>query len=95
MSSANAENAPARVPVLQSVIITRGHRAAIINGQRVELGGQFADARVVRITETEVVLRSPAGAEVLKMYPNVDKAVRPAEAVPRAPKSAGARRTKG
>ena len=66
----------ARVPVLQSVMITPHGRAAIINGERVELGGKFGDARVLKITETEVVLRSAGRTEVLKLYPNVDKAGR-------------------
>ncbi len=63
-------------PVLQSVIITPERRAAIINGERVELGGVYGDARVSRITETEVVLRSAARTEVLKLYPNVDKSIK-------------------
>lgn len=75
------ETEQARAPVLQSVIITPSHRAAIINGERVELGGKYRDARVLKITETEVVLRSAGRTEVLKMYPNVDKAVRRTEPV--------------
>ena len=65
-----------RGPVLQSVIITPERRAAIINGERVELGAVYGDARVARITETEVVLRSAGRTEVLKLYPNVDKSVK-------------------
>jgi MSHA biogenesis protein MshK len=65
-----------RAPVLQSVIITPERRAAIINGERVELGAVYGDARVARITETEVVLRSADRTEVLKLYPNVDKSVK-------------------
>jgi MSHA biogenesis protein MshK len=70
------ESGQARVPVLQSVMITPHGRAAIINGERVELGGKFGDARVLKITETEVVLRSAGRTEVLKLYPNVDKAAK-------------------
>jgi MSHA biogenesis protein MshK len=66
----------ARAPELQSVIITPNHRAAIINGQRIEVGAQYGGARVVRITETEVTLRTDAGIEVLKMYPSIDKSGR-------------------
>ena len=73
-----AEGTPeqTRAPVLQSVIITAERRAAIINGERVELGAVYGDARVARITETEVVLRSADRTEVLKLYPNVDKSVK-------------------
>ena len=60
-------------PVLQSVIIAKGSRAAIIDGERVEVGGRFRDATVVRITEDEVVLRQDGVAQVLKMYPDVEK----------------------
>jgi MSHA biogenesis protein MshK len=60
-------------PVLQSVIIGKGARAAIIDGERVEVGGRFREARVVRITEEEVVLSEGATTQVLKMYPDVEK----------------------
>lgn len=69
----------ARRPVVQSIIITPQRRSAIIDGERVELRGKYGDAEVIQITETEVVLRSAAGIEALKMYPGVDKAVRRAE----------------
>ena len=72
----------ARRPVLQSVLITPLRRSAIIDGERVDLGGRFGGAEVIQITETEVVLRSPGGAEVLKMYPEVEKAVKRPDARP-------------
>ena len=75
-------DAPRR-PVLQSIIIKGNSRAAIIDGERVELHGKFREARVARITESEVVLRSASGVETLKMYPDVEKTVKRAEA-PRA-----------
>ena len=72
----------ARRPVVQSIIITPHRRSAIIDGERVELRGKYGDAEVIQITETEVVLRSAAGIEALRMYPGVDKAVRRAESPP-------------
>jgi MSHA biogenesis protein MshK len=60
-----------RGPVLQSIMIGPHSRAAIISGQRVELGGRFGDARVAAISESEVVLRSNSGVDVLKLYPDV------------------------
>ncbi|MGZ5233554.1 MAG: MSHA biogenesis protein MshK [Burkholderiales bacterium] len=92
--SADTEPEQARAPVLQSVLITPTHRAAIINGQRVELGGRYGEARVLKITETEVVLRSVTGTEVLKMYPNVDKALKGAEPAQTRPTARG-RSSKG
>ena len=67
-----AIEAPRR-PVLQSIIITPYGRTAIIDDERVELHGRFRDAEVAQITETEVVLRSKAGIETLRMYPGVEK----------------------
>jgi MSHA biogenesis protein MshK len=61
---------------LQSVMITPTRRTAIISGERVTLGGTYAGSRVVRITESEVVLRSSYGTETLRMYPAV--AMKPA-----------------
>ena len=72
LTEAPAEGLRAR-PVLQSVIIAKGSRAAIIDGERVEIGGRFRDATVVRITEDEVVLRQDGVMQVLKMYPDVEK----------------------
>jgi hypothetical protein len=60
-------------PVLQSVIIGKGTRAAIIDGERVELGGRFRDSRVVKITEDEVMLSEDGATRVLRMYPDVEK----------------------
>lgn len=66
-------NEHARGAVLQSVMITPNRRSAIIDGERVELGGRYRDAQVVRITESEVVLREGERTEILKMYPDVEK----------------------
>jgi MSHA biogenesis protein MshK len=63
---------------LQSVILPRrGKPSAIINGQRVELGGKYGDQRVVKISESEVVLKGSAGLETLKMVPDVEKRMKP------------------
>jgi len=75
-------------PSLQSVMISRTERSAIIGGERVKLGGKYRDAQVVRITETEVVLRSANGTETLRLYPGIEmKPIKPVTAVA-APKAA-------
>ena len=56
---------------LQSVIIAPGRRAAIINGQTVEQGGKYGDARLVQVNEGSVVLRGPQGKRVLTLFPGV------------------------
>lgn len=60
---------------LQSVLISSRRRSAIINGQVVPLGGMYGEARLVRITPTEVTLKSDTSEEVLKLYPGVRKTV--------------------
>ena len=58
---------------LQSILIATNRRLAIINGATVALGGMVGEAKVVRITETEVTLQKGDETEVLKLYPGVDK----------------------
>ena len=57
-----------------TAIMQVGHRRiALIGGQEIAAGGRYQDARVVRITESEVVLRRNGETVVLKLYPLVDK----------------------
>ncbi|MBX9810858.1 MAG: MSHA biogenesis protein MshK [Burkholderiales bacterium] len=83
---AEAESgAPAAAgPVLQSVMITPTLKAAIINGEMVKLGGQFGNAKLVKVSESEAVLKSGDETQVLKMYPGVEKR----ESAKTAPKAA-------
>lgn len=74
-------NAPAAGPgdagpvgtQLQSVLISQGRRLAIINGNTVALGEMVGEAKVVKITETEVVLQKGNDKEVLTLYPGIEK----------------------
>ena len=59
-------------PVLQSVKISPRRKSAIISGREVKLNEKFGNARVVRITETEVVLRNGRNVQKLKLFPDVD-----------------------
>lgn len=59
---------------LQSIIRSNcGKPGAIINGEFVILGGRVGDARLMKIGEDFVVLKSPAGRETLKLIPGVEK----------------------
>jgi MSHA biogenesis protein MshK len=58
---------------LQSVLLSGGRRIAVIDGNMVALGGMLGEARVVKITETEVVLKTGEETEILKLFPGVDK----------------------
>jgi MSHA biogenesis protein MshK len=59
---------------VQTVIVRPGGKsAAVINGQYVVVGGKFGDKRVLRITESEIVLKGENGREVIKVTPSVEK----------------------
>ena len=58
---------------LQSVLLSGGRKLAIINGNMVPLGGMLGEARVVKISETEVVLKVGEETETLKLFPGVEK----------------------
>lgn len=60
-------------PVLQSVLISPGRSIAIISGQTVKLGGQFGAAKLVRISEGEVVLRNGSELQTLRLFPSIGK----------------------
>lgn len=61
-------------PVLQSVMLPRpGRASAVIDGQQVRLGERYADARLIRVTETEAVLEGASGRQVLRLTPAVTK----------------------
>lgn len=70
---AEAVDGVSSAPLLQSVIISPGRRVAIIAGQTVKQGDKFGDAKVVRITENEVVLRNGDNVQTLKLFPNIEK----------------------
>ena len=66
-------------PRLESVLIAPDRRVAVINGQQVTLGGRVGDGQVVRITESEVVIRSAARVETLKLFPEIKRPRSPPE----------------
>ena len=71
-AGASAESGAAPAAVLSSIKITPTEKTAVIGGQTVRLGGRYGDARVIKITDSEVVLRTSAGTETLRLYPDVD-----------------------
>ena len=60
-------------PVLQSVKLSPGRKVAVISGEMVTLGGRYGSARLVRLTESEAVLKEGAETTVLKLFPLVEK----------------------
>lgn len=73
--SAQAADGAAGQALLPLTAIKRvGNRhVALIGGQEIAVGGRYQDARVIRISESEVVLRRGQDTVVLKLYPLVDK----------------------
>lgn len=73
-SDSATDEAAADASALQSVILRTGQKpVAIIGGERVELGGEYGGARLIKVSETEVVLSGPAGRETLLLTPAVSK----------------------
>lgn len=59
---------------MQTVIVRRkGKSGAVINGQYVQVGSKVGDKRVVRISESEVVLKGEGGREVIRLTPSIEK----------------------
>lgn len=59
---------------VQTVILRPGGKSiAVINGQHLEVGATLGDKRVVKITESEVVLKGASGREVIKLTPAIEK----------------------
>ena len=53
---------------LESVLIGPDRRIAVINGQQYLEGDRIGDGRVLRISESEVVIRHPDRDEKLTMF---------------------------
>ncbi|MDP4027641.1 MAG: hypothetical protein Q8P42_01530 [Gallionella sp.] len=68
--ASGVEAAPAPAG-LQSIIISKNRRAAIIDGETVELGGKHADAKLIEVNEGGVVLRGAQGRQVMSLFPGV------------------------
>jgi MSHA biogenesis protein MshK len=56
---------------LQTIIISPRRRAAIIDGQTVELGAKHGDVRLIEVSEGSVVLEGSQGRQVLSLFPGV------------------------
>lgn len=62
-------------PVLQSVMLSKQYKAAIINGQKVMLGEKYEQATLIKISESSAVLRKQDGSlQTLRMdYAAIEK----------------------
>ena len=60
-------------PRLESVLIAPDRRIAVVNGQQVVVGAKIAGGEVVRITESEVVIRDAGSEQTLKLMPGLER----------------------
>lgn len=66
-------------PKLQSIMLRQGARPrALINGEWVEQGREYAGSKVLKITANAVEISGPQGREMLRLTPDVE--LRPAQA---------------
>src|SRR5574340_1156975 len=56
---------------LQSTIVSKSRRAAIIDGKTVELGAKHGNARLIEVNEGSVVLQGAQTRQVLTLFPDV------------------------
>ena len=86
--------APDSGPALQSILISQYRTEAIISGKVVHAGDRVGNARVVKISESEVVLRNENGLQTLKLFPGLVKRTMPTAAVTTTSRNAPAKRIK-
>ena len=70
---------------LQSTIISETRRAAIIDGQTVELWAKHGNAQLIEVNEGSVVLQGAQTRRVLTLFPDVQmlqRAIKPQKASP-------------
>jgi len=69
---AGAETDVPDEPVLQSTILSKGRRIAMIDGKPLGVGDRIGAARVVAIGPASVTLREGPTTRVLRLYRSVD-----------------------
>lgn len=67
------EGARTAGPRIESILIAPDRRLAVIDGQQVTVGSRVGSSAVVRITETEVVVRGAAGEQTLRLFPELTR----------------------
>ncbi len=73
LAAADGAAVDVALPVLQSVMLSPSRKMAIISGQTVALGDSYQGARLVKINESEVVLRNGSEVQTLKLFPDLEK----------------------
>ena len=74
LHASGPEKATGEAQRLKSVLLPeRGRPVAVIGGKTVVLGDRVGDARLVKLTEREAVLRGPEGTTRLYLTPQVEQ----------------------
>lgn len=60
-------------PLLQSILLSANRKIAIIDGQAIKLNGKFGDQTLIKMTESEVVLRRGKQLQTLSLHPDLRK----------------------
>lgn len=68
-----------RGPQLQAVIISEHRRSAIISNRSVNIGDTIDGAQLIRINESEAILKTGDRLQILKLYPNSSRRTIPSE----------------
>ena len=63
-------------PRLQAIMISDKHRSAIISGKSVGIGDKIGNAQVIRINESEVVLKDGDSFKTLKIFTHGSKQIK-------------------
>lgn len=63
----------AEAPELHSILVSKHRRQAVIGGKVVTVGDSIGQAKVVRISEDSVLLRTGRQTETLKLFPDIEK----------------------
>lgn len=73
VAGADGATGVAAAPRLQSVILRAGARPrALINGEWLEQGQEYAGSKVLKITANAVQMAGPQGPETLRLTPQVE-----------------------
>ena len=54
-------------------MLSPSRKIAVISGEMVALGGRYGSSKLVRLTESEAVLKNGADVMVLRLHPLVEK----------------------
>jgi len=68
-NAAGGEQASGGGPVLQSTLLSKGRRIAMIDGKPMQVGDRIGRARIVSIDPGAVTLRESNTTRVLQLYP--------------------------